>query len=187
MSLVQSHAKAIFVDPELLSKLVKPLAKSKELEWIIYNDQHEIKQDDIQKLEEAHPHIKILSLESLRNLGEMNPCKAVPPQPEDLCCLMYTSGTTGAPKGVPLKHRNVVASSKSPHSFGTRSFLTVASCGPRIDLHGLCRASRLSARLPPSSTQLRVRIRECLSLLGCENGLWKPTHPFRSLYEEQSR
>ncbi|KAL5316950.1 hypothetical protein ACEPPN_016002 [Leptodophora sp. 'Broadleaf-Isolate-01'] len=110
MSLVQSHAKAIFVDPELLSKLVKPLAKSKELEWIIYNDQHEIKQDDIQKLEEAHPHIKILSLESLRNLGEMNPCKAVPPQPEDLCCLMYTSGTTGAPKGVPLKHRNVVAS-----------------------------------------------------------------------------
>lgn len=117
MSLVQSHAKAIFVDPELLNKLIKPLAKAKELTWIIYNDQHEVSADDVQKLEQTHPHIKILSLEKLRSVGETNPCKPVPPQPEDLCCLMYTSGTTGTPKGVPLKHRNVVASSKSSRIF----------------------------------------------------------------------
>ncbi|VDM24223.1 unnamed protein product [Toxocara canis] len=33
-----------------------------------------------------------------------------PPSPEDLCTICYTSGTTGAPKGVMLTHGNVIAS-----------------------------------------------------------------------------
>ncbi len=32
-----------------------------------------------------------------------------PPQPDDLAAVVYTSGTTGKPKGVMLTHRNVVA------------------------------------------------------------------------------
>lgn len=33
----------------------------------------------------------------------------VPPKPEDICTICYTSGTTGNPKGVTLTHQNVVA------------------------------------------------------------------------------
>ncbi len=33
--------------------------------------------------------------------------------PEDLVCIMYTSGTSGIPKGVPLTHHNVVSNIKS--------------------------------------------------------------------------
>eukprot|EP00951_Prasinocladus_malaysianus_P004105 scaffold28990_cov32-Prasinocladus_malaysianus.AAC.4 len=33
----------------------------------------------------------------------------VPPGPDDLCTIMYTSGTTGDPKGVMIKHKNVLA------------------------------------------------------------------------------
>lgn len=38
---------------------------------------------------------------------------AAPPGPEDLAAIVYTSGTTGKPKGVMLTHRNVVANVKS--------------------------------------------------------------------------
>ena len=41
--------------------------------------------------------------------GKQNPCEPNPPNPEDLAFIMYTSGTTGMPKGVPLKHSNVIA------------------------------------------------------------------------------
>ncbi|KAI8331068.1 hypothetical protein BC941DRAFT_439688 [Chlamydoabsidia padenii] len=37
------------------------------------------------------------------------------PQPDDLACLMYTSGTTGNPKGVMLTHRNFVSAVSGSH------------------------------------------------------------------------
>ena len=42
-----------------------------------------------------------------RVLGE--PGDAAKPEPEDTAALFYTSGTTGAPKGVPLSHRNLAS------------------------------------------------------------------------------
>jgi long-chain acyl-CoA synthetase len=101
------------VDPDLIPKLFHPLKKAKDLEMIIYNDSVEVIPNDLSMLKELFPHIRVIGLQEVRKLGEHNPVKPVPPHPDDLCCLMYTSGTTGAPKGVPLKHRNVVAASKS--------------------------------------------------------------------------
>lgn len=49
------------------------------------------------------------SFEELRHLGEKNPVDPVHPSPEDLCCIMYTSGSTDVPKGVPIKHKAVIA------------------------------------------------------------------------------
>jgi long-chain acyl-CoA synthetase len=116
MSLLQTNAKAIFVDPDLIPNLIKPIQKAKDLKFVIYNNEQEVYQKDIDKLKEAYPHFQILSLEELRRIGELNPIESVPPKPDDLCCIMYTSGTTGTPKGVPLTHRNIVAASKFPAS-----------------------------------------------------------------------
>lgn len=108
-SLVATKAKAIFLDPHLLPTLLNPLKEASEIKYVIWNSQNDIKQDNVDKLLKAHPHLTILSFEELRKSGEENPVDLVPPGPEDLCCIMYTSGSTGPPKGVPLKHKAVVA------------------------------------------------------------------------------
>lgn len=107
-SLVATKAKAIFLDPHLLPTLIKPLNEATDIKYVIWNSQNEVKQENIDKLKKAHERLEILSFEELRQLGESNPVDPVPPAPEDLCCIMYTSGSTGPPKGVPLKHKAVI-------------------------------------------------------------------------------
>lgn len=108
-SLVATRAKAIFLDPHLLTILINPLKEATEIKYIIWNSDNEVKQENIDTLKKAHDHLTIMSIEELRKLGEENPVDAVPPSRDDLCCIMYTSGSTGTPKGVPLTHKNVVA------------------------------------------------------------------------------
>jgi len=45
--------------------------------------------------------------------GRNTTSKIQPPAPEDLACLLYTSGTTGCPKGVELTHHNLVSNVRS--------------------------------------------------------------------------
>lgn len=41
------------------------------------------------------------------NLGKENPSEPLPPQPINICTIMYTSGTSGDPKGVVITHENI--------------------------------------------------------------------------------
>ncbi|CAN8215972.1 unnamed protein product [Coccothraustes coccothraustes] len=53
--------------------------------------------------------IEILSLQEVEELGRNNIKEPVPPKPEDLSVVCFTSGTTGNPKGAMLTHQNVVS------------------------------------------------------------------------------
>lgn len=111
-SLIQTGAKAVYCDPQLLGSLVNPLKEATGVKYVIYNSVGEFKQSDVDKLKENSDYLTIVSFDELRQLGKDNPVDPVPPDPEDLCCIMYTSGSTGPPKGVPIKHKSVLAASK---------------------------------------------------------------------------
>ena len=108
-SLVQTNAKAIFLDPHLLPNLMVPLETAHEIRTVIYNVESPVKQEHIDRLKERHERLTIMSFNDLVQLGQEKKSDPVPPSPEDLMGIMYTSGSTGPPKGVPLKHKAVVA------------------------------------------------------------------------------
>ncbi|KAH1259812.1 Long chain acyl-CoA synthetase 1 [Glycine max] len=53
--------------------------------------------------------IKPYSWHDFLHLGKENPKSTFPPQAHDICTIMYTSGTSGDPKGVVLTNENVTA------------------------------------------------------------------------------
>ncbi|KAL7869274.1 hypothetical protein AOLI_G00132620 [Acnodon oligacanthus] len=57
--------------------------------------------------------VEVLSLKDVEALGKDNLGKPMPPKPEDLSIVCFTSGTTGDPKGAMLTHENVVADAAS--------------------------------------------------------------------------
>lgn len=109
-SMQQSGTKAIFLDGQLLKQMTKLLAELKQVKHVIYNkDAPDFDQADVQKLKETHSGVTIIDYDDFIQKGEQNMVDPVPPSRDDLCCIMYTSGSTGAPKGVLLKHKNVIA------------------------------------------------------------------------------
>lgn len=57
----------------------------------------------------AQMGIKSYSWEEYLCMGKENPSEIFPPQPHSMCTIMYTSGTSGDPKGVVILHETVAA------------------------------------------------------------------------------
>ncbi|KAK8130935.1 AMP-binding enzyme [Apiospora sp. TS-2023a] len=117
-SLVQTGAKTMFTDPHLLKTASGPLKAAKDVQNLIWNDMSNMpySNEDIESFKKSNSHLKVLSFSELRTLGESNPTSPVPPKPQDLYCIMYTSGTSGPPKGVPITHEGIIAGIAGLHA-----------------------------------------------------------------------
>ncbi|MGL4289533.1 MAG: AMP-dependent synthetase/ligase [Phreatobacter sp.] len=109
--MTDSATRFVFVeDEEQLDKILEIRARTPALAKIIVFDTEGL-------MRFADP--QVISLEALRALGReadardpgLWPRRLASRRPEDLAILVYTSGTTGKPKGAMITHRNILAAS----------------------------------------------------------------------------
>lgn len=104
--LQHSEASAVFVEASKLQRVAAALphvkGQVKVVVWWGADDAAAVK--TIQEL-----GIRVLPWSAFVEAGQQAPLPASPPKPDEYCTIMYTSGTTGDPKGVLIKHSAVLA------------------------------------------------------------------------------
>jgi long-chain acyl-CoA synthetase len=121
-SLNETKVTALLTNEDQLPRFVSLSKQIPSLRNVIYvpcgaiesTDEERQKRANVIKQLQQETDLSVLSFTEVEKLGAEQGENYIRPRSipdkDDLCMVMYTSGTTGIPKGVQIRHRNLVAS-----------------------------------------------------------------------------
>ena len=169
MAYVMDHCGARFAiveDQEQVDKLIEVQDRLHQLEHIIYVDPRGLRKYDHHKL---HRFIDIQEQGRAAHYEFIEDLKARRDKLDydSICVMLYTSGTTGKPKGVVLSNRNIIEASKSSAAFDnlTRdeevlAYLPMAWVGDFIFSIGQAYWCGFCVNCPESADTMQTDLRE---------------------------
>jgi long-chain acyl-CoA synthetase len=162
MAYVLDHAEvkfAIVQNQEQVDKLISVADRLPQLRMVIYEEERGLV---------SYDHTKLQSLENVQKLGREEMRKnagaagwwqdeIAKGKGSDVSVMLYTSGTTGRPKGVILSHDNIVISARNGNKFDhftvddtLLAYLPMAWVGDHLFSYGQTFASGMSLACPES-------------------------------------
>jgi len=100
---------ALVCNRKAVGGVLKCASQMPSLKVIIYTDFLTTPIERREKPSAADSSVKLLSMDEVVTMGEAKPSDPSPPRPESVAVLMYTSGSTGAPKAVMVRHSQMLA------------------------------------------------------------------------------
>ncbi len=169
MAYVLEHCFARFVicgDQEQVDKVLEVQERVPQIEHIIYQDSRGLRKYDHSKLHSL-ASVQAEGRASTERLGRELAARQGELDFNSTCVMLYTSGTTGKPKGVVLSNRNIIMTAKASSEFDhlraddeVLAYLPMAWVGDFIFSIGQAYWTGFCVNCPESAETLLTDLRE---------------------------
>ncbi len=169
MSYVLGHCGARFIiagDQEQVDKVIESQDKLPDFEQMIYLDPRGLRKYDHSRLHQ-YSHVQDAGRAKRDELLPEITARQAKLDYNRTCVMLYTSGTTGKPKGVVLSNRNVIETSKSSSEFddlrqsdSILAYLPMAWVGDFIFSVGQAMWTGFCTNCPESAETMHTDLRE---------------------------